>query len=302
MRIVRYREASFSRLGALTEEGSVYQLEASDLMELVAEARAKGLSPSEHVTGLIAGKAPIAFSLEELELLTPVDAPEVWAAGVTYLRSKEARNYEATGGKLDATTFYDKVYEAERPELFLKSTFARTVGPGQRVCLRSDSNWQVPEAELGLVLDREGTIIGYTAGNDMSCRDIEGENPLYLPQAKVWSRSCSIGPAVRLAETVADPYALQIICRIYRNGEKLVDEQASTGMLKRRLEELVTFLKRDNELYDGTVLLTGTCLVPPNQFTLDSRDRIEIEIEGIGILANTAVYKHELTQPFYQTN
>ncbi|WP_336785859.1 fumarylacetoacetate hydrolase family protein [Paenibacillus sp. MMO-177] len=302
MRIVRYMESSLSRLGALTDDGAVYRLETSDLMELVAEARARGLTPSEHVSNQIAGNTAIAFSLEELELLAPVDAPEVWAAGVTYLRSKEARNYEATGGKLDATTFYDKVYDAERPELFLKSTLARTVGPGQRVCLRSDSNWQVPEAELGLVLDREGTIIGYTAGNDMSCRDIEGENPLYLPQAKVWSRSCSIGPTVRLAETVTDPYALQIVCRIYRNGEKLVDEQASTGLLKRKLEELVSFLKRDNELYDGTVLLTGTCLVPPNQFTLDSGDRIEIEIEGIGILANTAVYKHELTQQSYQTN
>ncbi|HEY1214627.1 MAG TPA: fumarylacetoacetate hydrolase family protein, partial [Bryobacteraceae bacterium] len=172
--------------------------------------------------------------------------------------------------------------------LFFKSTAARTVGPEQDVCLRSDSNWQIPEPELGLVLDRGGRIVGYTIGNDMSCRDIEGENPLYLPQAKMWRRSCSIGPAVRLAETVADPYRFQIVCRIYRNDEKVVEGTASTGQLKRRLDELVAFLRRDNDLFDGTVLLTGTCIVPPNDFTLQDGDRIEIEISDIGVLRNTA--------------
>jgi 2-dehydro-3-deoxy-D-arabinonate dehydratase len=294
MRIFRYREGSNTYLGAVTESGEAYRLEASDLMALAGEARARGQSTAAYVQTLLSDNSLIDAAAETLELTTPLDAPEVWAAGVTYQRSREARNYEATEGRLDADTFYDKVYEAERPELFMKSTAARTVGPGERVCLRSDSTWQVPEAELGLVLDRTGAIVGYTAGNDMSCRDIEGENPLYLPQAKIWKRSCAIGPFVRLAETVADPYDLSIACRIFRGGVKIVDEAANTSQLKRRLEELVGFLKRDNELFDGTVLLTGTCLVPPNQFTLTSGDRIEIEIEGIGTLANTAVYAHEL--------
>jgi len=294
MRIFRYREGPGTYMGAVADTGTAYRLDMPDLMTLVREAKETGRSTAAYVESLLAGSSPIGTRLESLDLTTPLDAPEVWAAGVTYQRSREARNFEATAGRLDADTFYDKVYDAERPELFMKSTAARTVGPGDRVCIRSDSSWQVPEAELGLVLDRTGAIVGYTAGNDMSCRDIEGENPLYLPQAKIWKRSCAIGPFVRLAETVADPYALAISCRIYRSGVKVVDESGRTGQLKRRLEELVGFLKRDNELFDGTVLLTGTCLVPPNQFTLASGDRIEIEIDGIGTLANTAVYAHEL--------
>ncbi|WP_035121491.1 fumarylacetoacetate hydrolase family protein [Cohnella panacarvi] len=294
MRIFRYWEKSRKMLGVLLGDGGLYRLEAPDLMTLVREAKAANVTTAAYILSLLRVTARIGTPLESLELAVPLDAPEVWAAGVTYQRSREARNHEATAGKLDATTYYDKVYDADRPELFMKSTAQRTVGPGETVCLRSDSNWQVPEAELGLVLDSDGTIIGYTAGNDMSCRDIEGENPLYLPQAKIWKRSCAIGPFVRLAETVDDPYALSIACRIYRNGEKVVDESASTGELKRRLEELVGYLKLDNELYEGTVLLTGTCLVPPNQFTLASGDRIEIEIEGIGTLTNTCVFANEL--------
>jgi len=300
MRIFRYREGSSTYLGAVTESGAAYRLDTPDLMSLVGEARAMGKSTVDYVQTLFKDDSLIDASVVNLALITPLDAPEVWAAGVTYQRSREARNYEATEGRLDADTFYDKVYEAERPELFMKSTAARTVGPGEPVCLRSDSSWQVPEAELGLVLDSSGAIVGYTAGNDMSCRDIEGENPLYLPQAKIWKRSCSIGPFVRLAETVADPYALSIACRIYRDGALVVEETAHTGLLKRRLEDLAGFLKRDNELFDGTVLLTGTCLVPPNQFTLASGDRIEIEVEGIGTLVNTVICTHELdTAPIH---
>lgn len=293
MFIFRYREGTNLNLAALSDDGRAYRMEAPDLMTLVRQAREAGGTTADYVRSRLREDLRIDVPAQSLDLATPLDAPEVWAAGVTYQRSREARNFEATEGREDKETYYDKVYDAERPELFLKSTAARTVGPGELVCLRRDSSWQVPEAELGLVLDRTGAIVGYTVGNDMSCRDIEGQNPLYLPQAKIWRRSCSIGPYVRLAETVADPYALGIACRIYRNGEKVVDETANTNQLKRRLDELVRFLMRDNEVFDGTVLLTGTCLVPPNQFTLQSGDRIEIEIEGIGTLANTAVYADE---------
>ncbi len=289
MRIIRYRESGSIRLAAVTDQDEAYGLAESDYLSLTARADAAGVTPLHLVREQIDGAAPLGGDWRHYDLLTPIDAPEVWAAGVTYERSKEARNYEATGGKPEgASTFYDKVYGAARPELFMKSTAARTVGPGEEVCLRSDSGWQVPEPELGLVLDRGGRIIGYTAGNDMSCRDIEGENPLYLPQAKIWKRSCAIGPAIRLTETVGDPYDLLIACRIYRNGELAVDESASTGKLKRKLEELVDYLRKDNILFDGTVLLTGTCIVPPNQFTLQPGDRIEIEVGGIGTLVNIA--------------
>lgn len=288
MRIYRYLADGRAQTAAADESGQLYALGDADYMSLVRSAREAGVTVLEHVRKLAEAAPKLAGGPDSLQLLVPVEAPEVWAAGVTYQRSREARNYEATGGRLDATTFYDKVYDAERPELFLKSTAARTVGPGETVCLRSDSNWQVPEPELALVLSANGEIVGYTIGNDMSCRDIEGENPLYLPQAKVWRKSCAIGPCVVPAEAVPDPYALDLALRIYRGGELVVDERASTSQLKRRLTELVSFLARDNVLFDGTVLLTGTCVVPPNQFTLAAGDRIEIDISGIGTLVNTA--------------
>lgn len=287
MRIIRYQnEESRAVLAAVTDEEMVYSLPYDDFIGLIQAAEEKGLSPLALVQEMIAAEEPLKVPLSQLSLLVPIEAPEVWACGVTYERSRDARNYEATGGKMDATTFYDKVYDADRPEIFFKSTAARTIGPDQPVYLRSDSNWQIPEPELALVLDKNGNIIGYTIGNDMSCRDIEGENPLYLPQAKIWKNSCAIGPAIRLAETVEDPYAFQLTCRIYRDDEKVVEGTAVTKQLKRKFDELVSYLVRDNEIFDGTVLMTGTCIVPPNEFTLQDNDRIEIEISSIGVLNN----------------
>lgn len=288
MRIIRFltEGSDLPTLAALTDDSKIYVLPQQDFMELVHLAEEQETTPLALVERVITTTNPLDASFEDLILLTPIVAPEVWAAGVTYEKSREARNYEATGGKLDAATFYDKVYDAERPEIFFKSTAARTIGPGQDVYLRTDSNWQIPEPELGLVISKDGYIVGYTAGNDMSCRDIEGDNPLYLPQAKIWKHSCSIGPAIRLAETVEDPYNFQISCRIYRAGEKVADGTANTSQLKRKLDELVYYLTLDNEIFDGTVLLTGTCIVPPNEFTLLDGDRIEVEISGIGVLNN----------------
>ncbi|MFJ7682482.1 fumarylacetoacetate hydrolase family protein [Peribacillus butanolivorans] len=287
MRIIRYVKENEKQLAAVTNENKVVDLPFIDFMSLIETARQKNETAFDIVKQIVTEeeKQP----LEGLILTTPIDAPEVWASGVTYKKSKEARNYEATQGKLDRQTFYDKVYDAVRPEIFFKSTAARTVGPNDPVYLRSDSHWQIPEPELGLVIDKEGTILGYIAGNDMSCRDIEGENPLYLPQAKVWKNSCSIGPAILLKEAVSDPYDLKIMCRIYRNEEKVFDGEAKVNQLKRKLEELVEYLVLDNIIFDGTVLLTGTCVVPPNEFTLYDNDRIEIEIPGIGILNNPVI-------------
>jgi 2-dehydro-3-deoxy-D-arabinonate dehydratase len=296
VRVIRYvNEKAAGQLAAVTEEDKVYDLPFGDFLELAVVARQKSTTPALLIETVISDSLPKSVSLEDLSLLVPIEAPEVWAAGVTYEKSKEARNYEATGGKLDAQTFYDKVYDAERPEIFFKSTSARTVGPGKEVYLRSDSTWQIPEPELGLVVDEKGDILGFTIGNDMSCRDIEGENPLYLPQAKMWKNSCSIGPAIRLAETVEDPYGFEIICRIYREGSSVFEGSATAGQLKRKLEELVSYLVRDNTVFDGTVLLTGTCVVPPNDFTLEDGDEIVIEIPGIGVLNNKV--KNQAAQP-----
>lgn len=287
MRIIRFKNKSNeSQLAAVTGEGSVHSLSFDSLQEIIDSAKQKRVTVLNLIQESINKSTALEKSVDELTLLVPIEAPEVWAAGVTYKKSRDARNYESTDGKVDATTFYDKVYDAARPELFLKSTKDRTIGPEQDVYLRSDSKWQIPEPELGLVLNDLGEIIGYTIGNDMSCRDIEGENPLYLPQAKIWRNSCSIGPAILLAETVENPYDFQIICRIYRGEEKMFEDSTTVNQLKRKLEELTDYLAKDNIVFNGTVLLTGTCVVPSNEFTLENDDLIEIEIPGIGVLSN----------------
>lgn len=287
MRIVRYlNENSDAVLAAVTDDNKIYPLPFNDFIDIIYEAKNAGLTPFNYIYGLITGQESLQKDLSELNLLVPIVAPEVWASGVTYEKSRDARNYETTDKANDGATCYDKVYNAQRPEIFFKSTAARTIGPNEPVYLRSDSNWQIPEPEVGLVITKEGEIVGYTIGNDMSCRDIEGENPLYLPQAKIWKNSCSIGPAIRLSETVKDPYDLQITCRIYRNGQLVVEESANTRQLKRKYDELISFLIRDNKVFDGTILLTGTSIVPPNHFTLQDQDRIEIEIPEIGVLSN----------------
>ena len=301
MRLIVYSEGNGEQLAAVTADNRVYALNAPDVMSLVREAQAAGQSVLDYVRSSNARSAPLKQTFEELRLQLPIRAQEVWAAGVTYERSRQARNYEvaresaaaetaiaatAAAEAHNAATFYDKVYEAARPELFLKSGPLRTVGPSEELCLRSDSGWQVPEPELGLVLDSAGGIIGYTIGNDLSSRDIEGENPLYLPQAKIWRRSCAIGPAILLAESVDDPYNFRISCTIVRNGAAVAEGEVSTRQLKRRFEELVAYLIRDNDIYDGTVLLTGTGIVPPDDFTLQSGDRVDITISDIGTLSN----------------
>lgn len=286
MRIICYQKNKEQVLAAVTDENAIYPLKYKSFMEVVNQSKQQQTIPLSLLKEEIKSSEPEQASLEELTLLVPIEAPEVWASGVTYERSREARNYEATNGKLYAQTFYDKVYDAHRPELFLKSTAARTVGPDKEVYLRSDSEWQIPEPELGLVIDHEGKILAFTLGNDMSCRDIEGENPLYLPQAKIWKQSCSIGPALLLAEAVEDAYQLEMTCRIYRDKELVVEGNSNTSQLKRKYEELVSFLMRDNVIFDGTILLTGTSIVPPNDFSLMDGDLIEIEIPEIGVLRN----------------
>ncbi|MFB4165380.1 fumarylacetoacetate hydrolase family protein [Alteribacillus sp. JSM 102045] len=294
MRIVRFENDNTTKIAAVTDQEEIFSLPSASVLSLFNKAEQKGVSVLALVQELIKDQSPLSVKLEELNLLVPLEVSEVWASGVTYQKSREARNYEATDGKLDSpATFYDKVYDAERPEIFFKSTGQRLIGQNEDVYLRTDSNWQIPEPELGLVISRKGNVIGYTVGNDMSCRDIEGENPLYLPQAKIWKNSCSVGPAIRLADTVDNPYEFQIICRIFRGGEKVFEGDAFVNQLKRKLDELVNYLVKDNDVFDGTVLLTGTCVVPPNEFTLQDRDDIEIEIPGIGTLRNSVKHPAE---------
>lgn len=217
-------------------------------------------------------------------VLPPIGSQELWAAGVTYLKSKVAREKEsaASGG----ASFYDKVYEAERPELFFKALPHRVVGHHDHVHIRRDSTWDVPEPELTLFICAEGTIEGYTVGNDMSSRSIEGENPLYLAQAKVYDRSAALGPClVVLPEPL--PRSTQIKLKIYRNSEEAFSGETSVSMMKRTFEDLAAYLFREASFEYGAMLMTGTGIVPSDQFTLAENDRVEITIDHIGTLVNT---------------
>jgi 2-dehydro-3-deoxy-D-arabinonate dehydratase len=225
-----------------------------------------------------------AAALENGEgrLLSPVDTQEIWAAGVTYERSREARQQEA----VDGGDVYARVYQAERPELFFKAQGWRVVGHGAEVGIRADATWSVPEAELGVVFNPAMEVVGFTVGNDMSSRDIEGANPLYLPQAKLYRASCALGMGIRLNPASEWPDAT-IRMTIKRSSETVFYGDVHTSRIRRKITELADYLGRSMDFPDGVVLLTGTGIVPPAEFTLAAGDIVEIEIEGIDMLVNT---------------
>jgi 2-dehydro-3-deoxy-D-arabinonate dehydratase len=209
----------------------------------------------------------------------------VWAAGVTYQQSRAARVEESER----SATVYEQVYDADRPELFFKSVAWRVVGDGEPIAVRDDSKVDVPEPELAVVVNAAGEIVGYTVCDDVSSRTLEGENPLYLPQAKIYLGGCSVGPGIRPAWEVTDPYDLTIRLTIRRDGSVHWSGEASTSQLRRRLDELVDYLTRADAFPDGVILSTGTCLVPGTPFTLTAGDEVQIEIDEVGILTNPVV-------------
>tara|TARA_B100000586_G_scaffold242044_1_gene195697 strand:+ start:468 stop:1289 length:822 start_codon:yes stop_codon:yes gene_type:complete len=213
----------------------------------------------------------------------PFDPPEVWAAGVTYKNSELERRRES-----DTPDIYSKVYNADRPEVFFKSTSERCMGPFDDVGIRSDSSWDAPEPELAFVIYK-GEIVGYTIGNDMSSRSIEGENPLYLPQAKMFDNSCSIGPCFATSETISTPQDLSVDCVIVRNGEEVFSGSTSTSEMARTCQEICEWLLKSNFVPDMTTVLTGTSIVPPPDFTLEEGDKVIISIENLGVLENNVI-------------
>lgn len=268
-----------SRRGFVAEQaGRFYSLNASCWDDLVAREDLR-----VHLEQLIAEAKP-ADAVVPQDLLPPIGSQEVWAAGVTYFRSRDARMEEAkTAGGGD---FYDRVYQARRPELFFKSAAHRVVGPEAKVAIRDDASWSVPEPELTLFVSPGGKITGYTIGDDMSSRDIEGENPLYLPQAKVYDRSCALGPCLLIADEPL-PAATEIALEIRRSGATVFSGATTLKEMKRKPEELVEYLYRNNSFPHGCFLLTGTGVVPPDSFTLRAGDEIRITIAPIGTLVNT---------------
>ena len=254
----------------------VYMGASADVWDMLVS------DPGLHALVQEAIRTGAATTVDPGTFLAPIGTQEVWAAGVTYYRSRTARMEEskdAGGG-----SFYDRVYAAERPELFFKATGRRVVGPGQSVRIRSDAKWSVPEPELTLLINPAGTIVGCTIGNDMSSRDIEGENPLYLPQAKVYDGSCAIGPCILLISEPSRSTAIRI--EILRGSNSVFGGNTTLAELKREPKELVSFLYRDNSFPNGAFLMTGTGIVPGDDFTLQHGDVIRIEIDGIGVLEN----------------
>ena len=273
MILYRTREALF-----LHHEDHAYPLHGTSLDALLAHADVHA-----HLSAAIRDTPP-ADHLLHSPLLAPIDNQEVWAAGVTYYSSRRARiaeSKDAGGGD-----FYDRVYSAERPELFFKALGHKVAGPDSKVRIRRDAFWSVPEPELTLVINSRGQIVGYTIGNDMSSRDIEGTNPLYLPQAKVYDRSCALGPGILIRDTPLDR-TTQIELEILRSTQSVFSGTTTLAELKRDPATLVEYLFRDQTFAHGCFLLTGTGIVPPDSFTLQADDVVRISIEPIGTLENT---------------
>jgi 2-dehydro-3-deoxy-D-arabinonate dehydratase len=264
--------------GIFVEQGgSYYSVPETSIDALVAHEDLQA-----YLAAIIAKAAPVNH-FDPTTLQAPIEHQEVWAAGVTYYRSRSARieeSKDAGGGD-----FYDRVYSADRPELFLKAVAYNVAGPHSNVRIRQDANWSVPEPELTLLINPRGQIIGYTVGNDMSSRDIEGTNPLYLPQAKVYDRSCALGPGL-LIQKEPMPTSTQIKLEILRSGNIEFSASTTLAELKRDPKTLVEYLFRDQSFPFGCFLLTGTGIVPPDSFTLKGKDEIRISIDGIGMLVN----------------
>ena len=227
------------------------------------------------------------WPLEDVTLLAPIDQQEVWAAGVTYKRSQEARERESEG----AAQFYDAVYTAPRPELFFKAPAYRVAGPGEAVHIRRDSRWNVPEPELALVISPQLKLVGFTIGNDMSSRDIEGENPLYLPQAKCYDRACALGPVITLADAMPPLPEITIKLQIDRGGKAVFEGATGIAKMARTFADLMGWLAKENTFPQGVILLTGTGIVPPDDFTLAVGDMVHIDIAGIGRLSNVVAHR-----------
>lgn len=268
----------------LIRDGSVHDVEAAGGPGTLAGALSMPLDALRRALDVVPTDS--GQPLDAVRLAAPIDYQEVWAAGVTYLRSRDARMEESTQQDV-----YAQVYDAERPELFLKATPDRVSSPGESVAIRGDSTWDVPEPEVALLINADGEIAGYTVGNDVSSRTIEGENPIYLPQAKIYRACAALGPVIALPWEIADPRDMTIHLEIRRGGAVFFAGDSSTAQMRRPFEELVAYLRRcQAELFTyGVILMTGTGIVPPAEFTLEAGDEVSITVDGIGTLTNPVI-------------
>jgi 2-dehydro-3-deoxy-D-arabinonate dehydratase len=281
MKLCRFTQGTgAARLGLMADAATVLDLAPAGLTRL--HPLLESPDPVARLREAARETLP-RLPLAEVKLCAPVEQQEVWAAGVTYLRSKAARMEESDF----SATAYDRVYAADRPEIFFKALAGKVAAPGDPVGIRRDARWSVPEPELALILNSRGGLVGCTIGNDMSSRDIEGENLLYLPQAKTYDRSCALGPCIVLGATEAEARGWEVRLEIIRTGRPAFVGTTSIGQIKRSFAELSGYLFRSQTFAQGAVLLTGTGIVPPDDFTLQPGDVVGIEISGIGRLENT---------------
>jgi 2-dehydro-3-deoxy-D-arabinonate dehydratase len=287
MKLAKIRLADGSRhLAAVEENDSRLRLLDLKQVEKVKSLADILLSPDPRgLARFLIDPKSEPIDLEKVTLLAPIDNQEVWAAGVTYKRSQVARMDESKSGAVH----YDKVYTADRPELFFKATASRVSGPGEPVRVRFDSRWTVPEPEWTLIVSDKAKLVGFTLGNDMSARDIEGENPLYLPQAKLYKQCCALGPWVLIPETPLERDKTQIGVSILRKGKSVFQGSTDLGEMVRSFDDLIGWLARENEFPNGTFLLTGTGIVPPDDFGLEHGDIVSIESPPIGTLTNPVI-------------
>ena len=284
MKLCRFAAAAVPgiRVGLIQDDGSVRDLTACGVGSITEIL--EGENPVLRVRQLAAAGSTV-FPINAICLAPPIDRQEIWAAGVTYLRSKAARMEESDF----SASAYDRVYDAPRPEIFFKSLPHKASGPGGPAGIRADAKWNVPEPELVLIFNSRGEHVGYTVGNDMSSRDIEGENLLYLPQAKTYRYSCAIGPVIRIGASEAEARSWKISITISRGNDTVFSGETAVSQIKRTFPELGGWLFRSQEYPFGAALFTGTGIVPPNDFTLAAGDRVRIEIDGIGVLENQVV-------------
>ena len=283
MKLARFKDGQGDVAVGTIRDDQLFPLDTSNSQYRQLSDILEADDPAAAVAALPAAETGIP--LEQVVLLPPIDNQEVWAAGVTYKRSQTARMEESE----TSADCYDRVYQSARPEIFLKATPNRVSGPGQPVRIRADSKWDVPEPELALVMNSRLELVGFTIGNDVSSRDIEGENPLYLPQAKVYNQCCGLGPYIVLASSVADPSALEISLSIERDGNSAFQGETSISEMARSFDDLLGWLGRENSFPNGAFLLTGTGIVPDSDFTLQDGDLVHISISGIGTLSNPVV-------------
>jgi 2-dehydro-3-deoxy-D-arabinonate dehydratase len=280
MQLVKFESSGTVAVGIL-EDGQVFPLDLSAEVASLADI----FNTNDPAATAESLKAATALSLDAVTLLAPIDHQEVWAAGVTYKRSQTARMEESE----TSASCYDRVYESPRPELFLKATPHRVSGPGRPLRIRQDATWNVPEPEITCVVNARLELVGFTVGNDMSSRDIEGENPLYLPQAKVYRQCAGLGPCVTLIDAMPSRAETMIRLKIERDGVVVFEGETDVDQMARTFEDLIEYLGRDQEFPHGVFLMTGTGVVPDSDFTLAAGDVVHITIDGIGTLTNPIV-------------